>query len=350
MRCSNCGNELIPGAKFCGRCGAVAPAEAPETGASTIIVGAEEPEEPEGERPAPPASMEPATMAKAPTQSTPQAEAGANTCAVCGASLLPDARFCAKCGTVLAAADPRGTSTQPVGAPQVRTTSQPGAAQPWGQAQPPYYYAPGRDWIGETISYIPRIFRFEPGVFQQLRADATATPIAVVIAVLAMFALGAGGWLWAELELDADWELFWQSALVGTGISFGLWLVGALVTSGILSYVFQKPVRFDEVVRVTGAATAVLALGFMMFIPGISFGIGMLAIALWMAATISALQAAFDLEPREAIVAGAGGFAIWALVFPLIVSDENTLGPGVWIFESGIDLLRNLADLGYLQP
>jgi len=159
-----------------------------------------------------------------------------------------------------------------------------------------------------------------------------------------MFVFGIGGWLWAEIELNADWELFWKSALLGTAISFGLWLAGLFVTVGVLSYVFHRSVRFDEVVRVAGAATAILALGVVMLIPGISFGIAILVVALWMAATILAMQIAFDLEHREAIVASAAGFAVWALILPLIVSEESTLGPGIWVFESGIDMLRRIFD------
>ncbi len=321
MRCTNCSKELPDTARFCDKCGTRAgsteQSSAGPPGEETVIVGE--------------TRIAPGT---GPT-------AGSDTCSVCGTNLLANARFCAKCGTIRP--EPSSLAKSGTGAPSgAGYRPAPGHE---GYGGNPLYGAPGRDWIGETLAYVPRVFRFERDVFKQIRTDSTATPIAIVLAVLAMFIFGAGGWLWVEIEFDADWELFWKSALIGTVISFGLWLGGALITTGILNYVYQKPVRFDEVVRVTGAASTVLALGFLMFIPGIAFGVTILVVVLWMMVTVVALQSAFDLEPREAIVSVIGGFALWSLAFPLIVSSDNTLGPGIWVFEGVADAWRDLYDV-----
>lgn len=89
MFCPNCGNQLNPGAAFCGKCGA-----AQNTDSSA---------DPFFSIPAP-APMQPAQQDYSQPQDTNAVYEGAvssKTCPGCGNQLSPDAVFCGKCGTPL---------------------------------------------------------------------------------------------------------------------------------------------------------------------------------------------------------------------------------------------------------
>lgn len=209
---------------------------------------------------------------------------------------------------------------------------------PPGWTPQPGYYA-GPDWFSQTAARLKRVFLLDASLYQEVRTDPRATSFSITAAVLGMFAFALGGFLWTAIDFEGDWEIFWKSALVGTLIGLALWGAGLGVTVGVLMNVFHKAIRFDEALRVAGAATAVLAVGFFMLIPGITFGVALVAVVLWVVNSVFAMRAAFGLDDRQAIAAGLAGFAVWALVLPLIVSSENPLGPGIFLMEWARDVL-----------
>ncbi len=130
MKCANCGNEIPENSKFCNNCGSkveapeAAPATAPveenapapaveledaplfwdngkslvEEKASAVAVESVEPEMPVG-------APEIVEMPPVEEREVPKLEtAPLHTCANCGASLNPDAKFCKSCGSAVAPA------------------------------------------------------------------------------------------------------------------------------------------------------------------------------------------------------------------------------------------------------
>ena len=330
MNCSRCSANLPYGAKFCNKCGT--PVESP------------------------------ADQGKA--KQKPPAQAAGPACETCGSALLPNAKFCAKCGTVVA--QPEGTeakatdheaapaaSTPPATvSPEAPTTHMAGArsepaptrpANSFGQpGAPATQPAAAPDWVTDAMRYLQRIFIFDASVYSDLRASPQATAFSLMAATLGMFVFGLGGFLWTAIELDGGWEVFWKSALVGTLLGLLLWLGWVVAAVGVLTYVSRVTVRFDEVLRVSGGATAVLAVGFFMFIPGISFGVALVAVGLWVATSTFALQSAFGIEARQAISANIVGLAVWALILPLIVTTDNPLGPGIFLFDWTKDAIAEI--------
>ena len=341
MQCTTCSATLPDNAKFCNKCGRPAPAP---------------PEEP------------------APT--APEAlEDQGDSCGTCGASLLPSAKFCAKCGTTVATEEEAGEVKQPA---QLETpAAEPPAGKPVSpsdeaaamQAErkpaaapppPPQPHAPAgtgippeapsvgiqADWLAWAGRTLQRIFLFDSSVYQELRLDPNATILSLGIAAIAIFAFGLGGFLWANIEVDNvvdfTWSgLFWKSALVGSLIGFGLWLAWIAVAVAVLTQVYRMSLRLEEVFRVAGAASAPLAIGFFMFIPGISFGVALVAVVAWVATSIFALQAAFEIPSQKAVVASLAGFAVWAIILPLVVGGDDPLGPGIMLFDSLKDILAS---------
>jgi Double zinc ribbon len=329
MNCPECGANLIEEAQFCNKCGASVPEALVAENAATSSMGP--------------------------------------TCATCGSPLAENAKFCATCGTVVASAQsiPAEEITQVAATSSAaayagpdattRGVDSPGAS--FGEA-PPRRVAPygqpaaiGNDWVTEAARRFQRIFKFDASVYAELRSDPQATTFSLVAAALGMFAFGLGGFLWTAIEWDGSGEMFWKSALIGTLIGLAFWAIGLVVSVGVLAYAFRQTVRFDEMLRVAGAATATLSVGFFMLIPGIGFGVALLAVVFWVMATVFAMQSAFGIEQRQAVAASLAGFAVWAVILPLIVSKDNPIGPGIFLFDWTNDVLANsFHSLKYILP
>jgi len=190
---------------------------------------------------------------------------------------------------------------------------------------------------------LQRVFTFDLSVYSELRTDTKSTALSLVIAAVSMLAFGLGGYLWAAIAIESSWEAFWKSVLIGSLLGLGFWVIWVFVAIGVLTFGFRQTVRLDEALRVLGAASAPLAAGFFMFIPGVSFGVALVAVVLWVITSVFALQTAFEITPQQSIAANLAGFAVWALVLPLIVTADNVLGPGILWFDATKDALVDVA-------
>jgi hypothetical protein len=196
-----------------------------------------------------------------------------------------------------------------------------------------------------TINLLGRVVRLDASAFKELRETSAVTPFALAAVPLGLFAFALGTYFWFAFEVENSWELFWKSVLVGTVIGCLLWGVWAAVTYVMLTAVFREELHLDELLRVAGGASIVLALGFFAFIPGITFGVSLLATVAWAMVTAFALQSAFDLTPQRSTVSAISGFAVFSLIMPLIATADHPLGPGIFVFDSFKDAFIELTDL-----
>lgn len=240
-------------------------------------------------------------------------------CTNCGATVPEGARECPTCGAPVSPAEP---SYVPAPAPLDSNE-----------------YVADTDIAAATLRLLPQIASFDPAGYRELRASPALTPVALLTVPLAIFAYALGTYLWIAIEFEADWGLFWKSVLIGTLIGSALWAAWIVLAYLALTMWFQETVRLDELLRVAGAASLILAIGFFALIPGITFGVSLFALAAWVAATIFALQTAFELNPQRAIVSTLPGFALFAVIMPLISTSENPFGPGIFVFDSLKDVL-----------
>ncbi len=166
--------------------------------------------------------------------------------------------------------------------------------------------------------------------------------MALAIALLSMFGLGVGGWLWwvtsglgaavdgRSVLLDGR-SVFLRSALFGTAVSFGLWLGWVLVAYGMLQRNTPTAISIERLLREAGLATAPLALGVFMVVPYLSYGVGIAVIGAWAMAMQAAFERATGVRGMPVIVANALGFALWAGVLSLITAGGHTFAPGPFL-------------------
>jgi len=198
------------------------------------------------------------------------------------------------------------------------------------------------------VNRLVRLARLDTTVFDEVRLDASATVPSVIVAVVATFLAGFGGWLWWVMSSDFDTgsgQVLIKSAILGSIFAIAMWVVWVLLVYVILTQVFRAQADEQQLERTMGMAAAPLGLTILMFIPGISFGIALASVALFFGLSTMAAQAATNAPPAKVLVASIAGFAVWAIVLTVLTGDVsisrggdlsiNTYAPGIFIFSLG---------------
>jgi len=198
--------------------------------------------------------------------------------------------------------------------------------------------------VNAVVQRLRRLVMLDTSVFEEVKGDPASTIPAVVIAVAATLLSGVGGWLWwLFADFGDSGKVFVQSMILGTILGVILWGIWIAITYVMLTQVFRARADVNELVRVMGFAAAPLALTVLMFIPGLDFGIGLAATALFFATTVIAVQTATDAPAGRALVATLAGFAVWAIVLGLLTTKDHTWAPGFFVMDRPVDALKDLA-------
>ena len=184
-----------------------------------------------------------------------------------------------------------------------------------------------------------RLARLDLDVLDEVRLDAAATVPSLVVATVAMALLGLGGWLWWVISGFEDrGEVFVKTVLLGTFASMLMWLVWLLVVYAVLRQLAGVTVAVDQLVRSAGFAAAPLALGVLMLLPAIAFGVGLLALGAWLLATQAAIERTTAVRGGVPMLANLAGFGAWAVLMSLLSTASNQLGTGPFLAESIWDI------------
>jgi hypothetical protein len=201
--------------------------------------------------------------------------------------------------------------------------------------------------VNSLMQKVRRLAMLDTSVFDEVRADRALTVPAAVVGVVSIFLFAIGGWLWwvisgpgGDAYIDNS-DILVKSVIIGTILAVVLWAVWVGITYVLLAQVFRARADLNELVRVMGFAALPLALGILMFIPSLEFAVGLSALTLMVGATYIAVQSATDAPAGRVLVAVVAGFAVWAFVLTLFVTDENIYAPGFFLFDWGPEYLRN---------
>jgi len=190
-----------------------------------------------------------------------------------------------------------------------------------------------------------RLVRLDTTVFDEVKQDPAATLPAVFVVIASTLLAAIGGWMWWVIKGFGDnGKVFFHSVIMGTVFSFALWIVWLLVAWVILTQLFREDADWQQMLRTMGMAAAPLALSVAMFIPGIDMGIALASIALFFGLNTIAIQATTQANPARVLVANLAGFAVWAIVLGLLVTDNNFFAPGIFLFDAPGEALAKLID------
>lgn len=186
--------------------------------------------------------------------------------------------------------------------------------------------------LGVLTNRLQRLVMLDTSVFEEVRAEQSATLPSLVVAIVATFISGLGGWLWWIREFDFyTGKVFFQSVLLGTVFSVALWIVWLLVAWVVLTQVFRQEADWQQMLRTMGMAAAPLVLSIGLAIPELDFGIGLASIALLFGLTTMAIQATTPATAAQVLAANLFGFSVWAIVLSLLVTTDSYLAPGIFL-------------------
>jgi hypothetical protein len=192
----------------------------------------------------------------------------------------------------------------------------------------------------EVVAWLRRLANLDLRVFEEVRTNPTATIPGVLVAAVAIFLAGLGGWLWWVLQdYGRSQDILVNSALIGSLLAVVLWaLVWLGVVYFMLTQVFRERAYVEQLLRVMGLAASPLALMFFMFIPGLALPIGLASLALTFGLTNLAIDSVTTADQARVLVSNLLGFLVWSLVLTLLAHASATSvqphAPGIFLYHA----------------
>lgn len=184
------------------------------------------------------------------------------------------------------------------------------------------------------ISRVTRLVKLDTTVFEDMRDDPAGTVPAIVIAAISFFIAGVGGWLWWIISgYPSGGKNLIESVIVGTVTGTALWLLWILVAYFVLANVFHYTASFERMVRSCGLSAVPLAIGLLMFIPGINLGVSLAAFGLFFLLMDIGIQVSVDAQPGHVIAATFAGFAVFCIILSLLVGKDYYFAPNIFLFR-----------------
>ena len=187
-----------------------------------------------------------------------------------------------------------------------------------------------------------RLLRLDLSAFEEIRADPTATPSAVIVVLVVSLFAGTGSWLWAVQSRDLvglnRTDVFIRSLVIGSVMQTVIWLAWVYITYQVLLRGYGSRTDFMGLLRTMGFAFAPVALSIFIVLAGFAIPIGMLAFGIALLLTNAAIQAASDAEFKEAAVANIAGFGVFLVGMAICsnILEAGTFGgiaPGILFFS-----------------
>jgi hypothetical protein len=203
----------------------------------------------------------------------------------------------------------------------------------------------------EVMAWLRRLVNLDFRVFDEIRTNPTATVPGFIVASVAIFISGLGGWLWWVIEdLPSSGDILVNSAFIGSLLAIVLWVVWLGIVYFVLTQVFRERAYVEQLLRVMGLAAAPLALMGLMFVPGLSLAIGLTSLVLAFALTNIAIRSVTTADPARVLVANGLGFFVWAVALTLLASASATSiephAPGIFLYHAANQLLDAYLSFG----
>ncbi len=187
----------------------------------------------------------------------------------------------------------------------------------------------------EVVTTMRRALSLDASAFEEVRDDASFTPYAAVATAVAIVVAGLGAWLFGETILDGTPDgWFVDTVILGSLFTLLLWLAGVVAIYVVISQVYRQSIAGDAIFRVCCLGFLPYILGALVFIPQIGFAFAFLSVALAFYVTVFGLANAFSLDIGRAVFAAAVGFAVLAVVLPLISGfPDNNFVTGIFVYS-----------------
>lgn len=205
--------------------------------------------------------------------------------------------------------------------------------------------------VQEVLGWLRRLLYLDFAVFDEVRSNPSATIPGVLIVLAASFIAGLGGWLWwLTQDFGGSRDIFIHSAVIGSLIAVVLWGLAWLgIVYVLLTQVFRQRAYVEQLLRVMGLAASPLALMGLMFVPGLSLGVGVASLALTFGLTSIAIRSVTTADNAQVLAANFAGFFLWAAVLSLLASSSLSSArphaPGVFLYHAVTTIAGDIFEL-----
>ena len=193
--------------------------------------------------------------------------------------------------------------------------------------------------LQSVSGWLGRLIRLDLSVFDEVRADPSATPGAIVVVFLASVLAGTGSWLWAVQWRGVEaTEVFVKSLVIGSVIQTIVWFIWVYVVFQVLARAYGARTDFFELIRTMGFAFAPMGVSILIAITSFAVPFGVVALAGAALLSHFAIQSSSSAEPRQVLIANFVGFLSFAVVMGVLanIAEINTVGglaPGLFFFS-----------------
>lgn len=179
-----------------------------------------------------------------------------------------------------------------------------------------------------------RALFLEGAAFEEFRDERSFTPVGAGLAAVAVLLAAIGAWLFGETVLDSTPDgWFVDTVIFGSIFTILLFLAGFVATYIVLTQVYREVIAADALFRLLALGYLPFAIGFLVFIPEIGYGFGLLSVAAMFFYSVYALRAAYPaLDTMRVVLSVLLGFAVWSMILPLIGDPDNNFAAGIFVW------------------
>ncbi len=188
------------------------------------------------------------------------------------------------------------------------------------------------DW-GRTFSLHRRLLTGDLRVLREVTD--TETDSAPTLAVMGMAALAAalGAWLWLVFTGEGVSAGHAAGRVIGLGLvcSVAAWAASVAATWWAMQRLFDLRVELRRLSRPLALAAGFGVWQLLLFVPGVSFAIGILALIAWLFLSVVAARAAApSLDDRSAVISVGIGFGVYVVLLTL-TANLFGIAPGAFV-------------------
>lgn len=224
----------------------------------------------------------------------------------------------------------------PVGAP-VRLTTTP-APQRAVRRRPSAFRAGLQqlvgsfDW-GRAFSLHRRLLAGDLRTFRETANTETDGAPTLAAMALATLAAALGAWLWLVFTGEGVSVGHAAGRIIGLGLvcAIAAWAASLAATWWTIQRLFDVRVELRRLARPLALAAGLGVWQVLLFVPGISFAVGILGLTAWFLLSVVAVRAAApDLDERGSVVSVGIGFSLYILLLTLAANVAG-IAPGVFV-------------------
>ena len=186
---------------------------------------------------------------------------------------------------------------------------------------------------GRTFSLHRRLLAGDLRTLRETAEVESDTGPALAIMALGALVAALGAWLWLVFTGDGVSIGYAAARVLGLGliISIAAWGAAIAATRWTMEHLFEARVELRRLIRPLALAAGIGVWQLFLFVPGISFAVGILGLIAWFLLSVVAVRAAApELDDRGSVISVGIGFGVYVVLLTLAANMAG-IAPGLFV-------------------